>query len=1193
MSALLDELKNAWDYVSSIEPVLGRVSKEDLRRVEGSIKSVEANTGELEELDEEDAASAESALAVLYARAAAIAVAAGDEVQAHRWFDEGEGYAQDDAYAAQFDAGRKDPERFRKLVQGRYQIANNREREARALWREVVKAKPDDALAVAANAEQKAPRPLKDGQMPTLWTYNGIGVGFSGSRDRWEDGSYATTHCFKIIYIPIWPIGAYRVIDGEEDGNYYILAREPLSGFAKAWRWIFLASIVLIIAGVQISNHFNDPTRKAKIRWDDTIASVQKKPAEEALRELDARLTDDIWRVGTERAQKVGSEIMRITSAGVKTPFTRDGLDQAGRVVRRYEALPQEAKGGAARDTLLAALDKWTADLAETPENAEARLEMLRLAEKHADAKRQGPLLAKIESTRLLAADAKVESAPLEALAIYVERPSADALARANKIVEKLAESPALLADAGKDLETWMGATASGDALRTKVQESRDKALLAKQEAQDEKATPKQLEAMLKKNPWNQWAGLALANKEIEAGKLEQAADRLRAFGKPNQLVRDVRQTLGQLSSALGQLEEADELLTGLLGARLGRFQKVASQLDEAQKKVMDRLRTAEVPYSMQIELERANEEQRNVILQKWVADEMEKDATVKNLSEQYLALNDVVPAALAAGGVKLRRAQSLAGAARDAMLGEAERMFLAIRTEAEGQPEFRVGLGEIYARLGKTKESEEQFKAVLDMKQPDLSLRVARVYRNIGSTERAKEVAKQVFDVATSPTKDGAAVLLGIMSNGVGEDDEAEKWFRKADQKDPMVKTSLLEIEARRALRSGKNAECAQKYTLIAKQHLQAAKALDTAAYNNAAIAHQARYMCSGDPQALADAESTLEKAYRVKGDEPIVVANLADLHDTNSKRRVLAKRIDPKALQAMSGETDDILDLLLDSAERDAVLADMNADAGARRASELFKQYEVLAPNSTSAYKNLMSEAWDRRDEAALAALLDRAKKAKGLEVGEAATYRERLIKGELDPTLIEYSNATLARVLPLLQKAKDSKTKAALLVASSNARIRAALYQNDVDGVRNARSEVQEAGKLWPAIATPSTVIGLLVDEAGLTADSKAWIAGRRERGAIALLAKLAAENSPLAAKIKESKQWGEVRTVAATQVGRPGLDDLRVARLLGDAALETRAKAVLDDKLTRLSWEISLVLDPTSQAIKEDLALLDKR
>ena len=129
-----------------------------------------------------------------------------------------------------------------------------------------------------------------------------------------------------------------------------------------------------------------------------------------------------------------------------------------------------------------------------------------------------------------------------------------------------------------------------------------------------------------------------------------------------------------------------------------------------------------------------------------------------------------------------------------------------------------------------------------------------------------------------------------------------------------------------------------------------------------------------------------------------------------------------------------------------------------------------------------------------------------------------------------------------------------------------------------------------RLWPAVASPSHVIAALIDEAALEADSKAWTALRRIYSAPAALAKLPADKQ---AKVLASKQWTEVRATAQTDTGRPSVDDLRVARLLGDAALETRAKAVLDDKLTRMSYEIGLVLDPTAPGTKEDLAYLDKR
>jgi hypothetical protein len=96
-----------------------------------------------------------------------------------------------------------------------------------------------------------------------------------------------------------------------------------------------------------------------------------------------------------------------------------------------------------------------------------------------------------------------------------------------------------------------------------------------------------------------------------------------------------------------------------------------------------------------------------------------------------------------------------------------AERTFLAIRTEAEGQPEFRLGLGEIYARLGKTTESDAEFAAILAKNDPKLSLHVASVYRDIGSIARAKQIASQVFESAASPVKEHAASLLGIITEG------------------------------------------------------------------------------------------------------------------------------------------------------------------------------------------------------------------------------------------------------------------------------------------------------------------------------------------------------------------------------------------------------------------------------------------
>jgi len=141
--------------------------------------------------------------------------------------------------------------------------------------------------------------------------------------------------------------------------------------------------------------------------------------------------------------------------------------------------------------------------------------------------------------------------------------------------------------------------------------------------------------------------------------------------------------------------------------------------------------------------------------------------------------------------------------------------------------------------------------------------------------------------------------------------------------------------------------------------------------------------------------------------------------------------------------------------------------------------------------------------------------------------------------------------------------------------------------------AREVAIQAMHLWPALDNNALIAVVLIDEAGIDDDAKAWIATRRLLDAESTLDKLVAEHAPLAAKIRGAKQWADVATYARADTRRPDVGDLCLARLLGDPALEARAKAVLDNRLEHLALELALVLDPTNQIAKEDLAYLDKR
>ena len=106
-------------------------------------------------------------------------------------------------------------------------------------------------------------------------------------------------------------------------------------------------------------------------------------------------------------------------------------------------------------------------------------------------------------------------------------------------------------------------------------------------------------------------------------------------------------------------------------------------------------------------------------------------------------------------------------------------------------------------------------------------------------------------------------------------------------------------------------------------------------------------------------------------------------------------------------------VIDSLLDSPERAGLLGELTADPSIRRSSEVLSQFEVLAPNNPAAYTRRFAEATRKRDVEAAAAVVERARRAKAIDVSETAAARSRWLAGTEDTKYLASFETARARL------------------------------------------------------------------------------------------------------------------------------------------------------------------------------------
>ncbi|MGZ3458374.1 MAG: hypothetical protein ACXU86_07680, partial [Archangium sp.] len=985
LNALAEDLKHVAALLAEdvLEPDPDRTDWSGLKvRVdmvrEGMDKVLDGLAGALEEAEEAELkALVRKRVADLAARSASLLLASGVSEGFHRLMEKAVRLAEDASQRAELEAGLAEPELFCRYQHAAWLWNRGRTEAVDALLERVVKQTRQKALKEAARKALRGPRPLTGA--PALFRVNGCGVALYGKRDEAPDGTYVATYFISLLFIPVFPLTAYRVRDTGHNA-YQFFAKESLGPVTRAWQRLMLAGIVGALLWSGADSYLHSPARLARLALEEAQAAEATLPREEAIARYRAVIdAHEETSVRTRAAEAV----VRLSLAGLPTPCTRDAVEAVGRVVTGIDTLPSNSYRGEPAARLGERLDGCAREIGQaTVEDARAALvvveDALRVAEGLPALKERQVALKRALADRLL------QEQPLQALALYVELPGKEALDAAQALLDTFGEAPSLWLEAAGPVEAWLGhkdqdASRSGKVALYRKRLEAARAAHTKDEALIEEGNEAKLVQALKASPGNQELAVAVAGLARGRGDAKGALATLTALGPMGRLTGEARVMLGLCHRDLGQLAEADAVLSSFVAERLAPFQRAQRKYDEEARAVQERLvsqaKSGQLPQEVEHRMELASgkdkEEEQIKIFREWLSERMEADPDLEKLRDEYLRHQTVVPAALMLGMVKLQRANDAEGEARRALLGEAERVFLSIRQEAEDNPRFHLGLGQVYHRLGRAEEGDKELHGVVERKEPALTLEVVRIYRELDRLDQAEPLCEQVYATASDEgLKHNAAALLSHMTT---DEEEAEKWLRKSDLHSPIIQDDLLQVEAQRALREGRLEDADRALAKCVAHRAREAKH-NPAAANNTATALLNRYQATGDVAHLRSAVGYLEDAVRLAPDDALVMGNLADARELLGITTVLERWVRTKPLHLMDDEARELLWVLLKGPLREEVLRAVDEEPALRRSQELSQQEQTLAPGKSSAWERQLHWLRWHRDERGMAALAKR---------------------------------------------------------------------------------------------------------------------------------------------------------------------------------------------------------------------------
>lgn len=1126
--------------------------------VEAALKMMPSGLAAVEDADARTRL-AEGAVNIL-GDAAATLQAAGETGAATRTISAAISHAPGGLVSDELQAARMDTKHWQMLVHARWLWENNQIGKAKKLLKVVTSDTREPALARAAAAVLKTPRAITSA--PALFTLNGFGVSVYGNRDRWADESYVKTLCICLLFVPVFPLVAYRVFDGDE-GGYVFMAKVELSKFARAVQALVVVGILGGVGVGVVGGYLDSPARLAGIAVTEAAQVEESQGPEAALPAYMAVLKSYAHRSGTrDSVREAGAAVIRLNLLGVD--------DESGvrRVLGVYRGLPSGAQGPRAK----AAMTQKLREIAAKSEPQSA-LHLLEIATTTCQAKDRPLIMADRNRIRLGLAREQEEQWPRNALALYLDAKATD---DAQRVLGKLVDE-VLLEDA-EQIVGYAGLEARLRAVKDRVAADDRKVAL-------ESGVVKTLARWVKAHPEDEGAVAALATAHFDRGDLKATLATLGRLGLPGARPRETQRLLIAAHTSADELEAADAIASHYLALRMPAFAAArdayGSHFDQVRASFVSIAREGR-DVSLRRKLDAApNDESAGRIFDEWLTKKMDADARLATLRASYGGFSDVVPVSLQMGTIKLRRAAGASGEVRAAYLKEAERAFLAIRAESAGTPSFHLGLGETYYRLGKAKEGDAELQKVLNT-SPDLALQVCSTYRSVGAVGRAMEVAEQSYKLGKAEVRSDAAMMMAIMSADL---DDKQAWLEKSDPDDPSIQSRLASVRGRRFLRAGEPDKADKEFVKVLSFQLKGAKSNPVLA-NNAAITLQFRYQCTGKVEHLVRASKLLSSALKMSPDDSLVMGNLADVLRTQGTLVLVKRWVDTQALGLDGQDASSLYWVLRDGPLGEALAEASRLQPALVRAASLQRQEQVMAPGRPGPYFRDMAQLSMAKDTEGLRKLLARIHEHEIDGTGSEDTVLTEERRAAAEARVSELL-AERKRVVKSVQGHRSARTRAAALFLQYGAQASLAETTGDPALVAAAIVSVQQAVALWPELDLEDVLPTLYLKQAILSVPELAQL--RRMSGASFNIFVLAHYEAQLSVVRSQPGLRRAVEAAKALARPEPVASDWVLAKVAGDTGLEASAAAVFKSDRAYLLIQIASALQPMSESAKATLAL----